>query len=156
MGIQGTEMAKESLDTVILDDNFASVATVLRWGRCVYNNIQKFIQFQLTVSVAALVINFVAAVSAVFNEFNARKLDEKNVFKGIHKNRLFLGIIGITILLQVLMVEFLKKFADTEKFNWGQWGACIGIAELSWPIGWVVKYMPVPENPIVIYLTWKK
>ncbi|KAG5236629.1 calcium-transporting ATPase, plasma membrane-type [Salix suchowensis] len=96
------------------------------------------------------------ALCQVFNEFNARKLDEKNVFKGIHKNRLFLGIIGITILLQVLMVQFLKKFADTEKFNWGQWGACIGIAELSWPIGWVVKYMPVPEKPIFIHLTWKK
>jgi len=58
MGIQGTEVAKESSDIVILDDNFASVATVLKWGRCVYNNIQKFIQFQLTVNVAALVINF--------------------------------------------------------------------------------------------------
>ncbi|RVX21751.1 Calcium-transporting ATPase 12, plasma membrane-type [Vitis vinifera] len=61
MGIQGTEVAKESSDIIILDDNFASVATVLRWGRCVYNNIQKFIQFQLTVNVAALVINFVAS-----------------------------------------------------------------------------------------------
>ena len=56
-------MAKESSDIVILDDNFSSIATVLRWGGCVYNNIQKFIKFQLTVNVAALVINFVAAVS---------------------------------------------------------------------------------------------
>ncbi|KAA8527656.1 hypothetical protein F0562_035475 [Nyssa sinensis] len=64
MGIQGTEVAKGCSDIVILDDDFASVATVLRWGRCVYNNIQKFIQFQLTVNIAALVINFVAAVSA--------------------------------------------------------------------------------------------
>ncbi|CAB4261606.1 unnamed protein product [Prunus armeniaca] len=63
MGIQGTEVAKESSDSVIMDDNFASVATVLKWGRWVYNNIQKFIQFQLTVNVAALVINFVAANS---------------------------------------------------------------------------------------------
>ncbi|KAJ6898709.1 hypothetical protein NC652_025281 [Populus alba x Populus x berolinensis] len=92
----------------------------------------------------------------VFNEFNARKLEEKNVFKGIHKNKLFLGIIGITILLQVLMVEFLKKFADTERLNWGQWGACIGIAALSWPIGWVVKCIPVPEKPIFSYLTWTR
>ncbi|KAI8021894.1 putative calcium-transporting ATPase 13, plasma membrane-type [Camellia lanceoleosa] len=53
MGIQGTEVAKESSDIVILDDNFTSVVTVLRWGRCVYDNIQKFIQFQLTVNVAA-------------------------------------------------------------------------------------------------------
>ncbi|KAL7239239.1 hypothetical protein ACSBR2_005184 [Camellia fascicularis] len=63
MGIQGTEVAKESSDIVILDDNFTSVVTVLKWGRCVYNNIQKFIQFQLTVNVAALVVNFVLAIS---------------------------------------------------------------------------------------------
>ncbi|KAH0739785.1 hypothetical protein KY290_038490 [Solanum tuberosum] len=248
MGIQGTEVAKESSDIVILDDNFASVATVLKWGRCVYNNIQKFIQFQLTVNVAALVINFVAAVSSgevpltavqllwvnlimdtlgalalatekpteelmnkkpvgrtaplitnimwrnlmaqalyqiavlltlqfrgesifgvskrvndtlifntfvlcqVFNEFNARNLEKKNVFKGIHKNKLFMAIIGITLVLQVVMVEFLKKFAITERLNWGQWGICIGFAAASWPIGWLVKCIAVPERPIFSYL----
>ncbi|GMP56289.1 hypothetical protein CsSME_00020837 [Camellia sinensis var. sinensis] len=224
MGIQGTEVAKESSDIVILDDNFGSVVTVLKWGRCVYNNIQKFIQFQLTVNVPALVINFVAVVSSgqvpltavqllwvnlimdtlgalalatekpskelmekppvgrtkplitnimwrnlltqafcqvpvlltlqfrgksifgvntnvndtlifntfvlcqVFNEFNARKLDKKNVFKGIHRSKLFLAIIGITIVLQVVMVEFLKKFASTERLNWRQWAVCIRFA----------------------------
>ncbi|RVW96095.1 Calcium-transporting ATPase 12, plasma membrane-type [Vitis vinifera] len=192
MGIQGTEVAKESSDI-------------------------KFIQFQLTVNVAALVINFVAACSAgevpltavqllwvnlimdtlgalalatdrptdelmdrppigwkeplvtnvmwrnlifqalyqiivlltlqfrgrsifkvrelvkntiifntfvlcqVFNEFNARKLERKNVFQGILKNRLFLSIVAATIILQVLMVELLRKFADTERLNWMQW-----------------------------------
>ncbi|RRT48704.1 hypothetical protein B296_00052898, partial [Ensete ventricosum] len=64
MGIQGTEVAKESSDIIILDDNFASVVKVVRWGRSVYANIQKFIQFQLTVNVAALIINVVAAVSS--------------------------------------------------------------------------------------------
>lgn len=64
MGIQGTEVAKESSDIIILDDNFASVVKVVRWGRSVYANIQKFIQFQLTVNVAALTINVVAAVSS--------------------------------------------------------------------------------------------
>ncbi|KAK8630518.1 hypothetical protein V6N13_079308 [Hibiscus sabdariffa] len=243
MGIQGTEVAKESSDIVILDDNFSSVATVLRWGRCVYNNIQKFIQFQLTVNVAALVINFIAAVSAgevplttvqllwvnlimdtlgalalatdrptneliqkppvgrteplitnimwrnllaqalyqiaillilqfrgesifnvhqrvkdtlifntfvlcqVFNEFNARKLEKQNVFEGILKNRLFLGIIGVTIVLQVVMVECLKKFADTEKLTLWQWGVCILLAAFSWPIAWFVKLVPVPDTP---------
>ncbi|KAL7240671.1 hypothetical protein ACSBR2_006341 [Camellia fascicularis] len=241
MGIQGTEVAKESSDIVILDDNFGSVVTVLEWGRCVYNNIQKFIQFQLTMNVAALFINFVTAVSAgevpltvvqllwlnlimdtlgalalatetlskelmqkppvdrtrplinnimwrnllaqafyqiavlltlqfrgksifgvntnvnntlifntfvlcqVFNEFNARKLEKKNVFKEIHRSKLFLAIIGITIVLQVVMVEFLKKFASTERLNWWQWVVCIGFAAVSWPIGWLVKWIPVPE-----------
>ena len=240
MGIQGTEVAKESSDIIILDDSFASIATVLGWGRCVYNNIQKIIQLQLTVIIAALVINVVAAVSdheipftvlkllwvnlimdtlgalalaieqptkdlmekppvslstqhlitnimwrnilvqalyqivvililqfsgesilgvnkkvkdtmilntsvlcQVFNQVNARKLEKKNVFKGMQKNKLFLGIIGITIILEAVVVESLRKFADTERLSLGQWGACMGIAVLSLPIGWVVKCIPV-------------
>ncbi|KAL5988709.1 Calcium-transporting ATPase 12, plasma membrane-type [Asimina triloba] len=248
MGIQGTEVAKESSDIVILDDNFTSVVTVLQWGRCVYSNIQKFIQFQLTVNVAALVINFIAAVSSgdvpltavqllwvnlimdtlgalalatdrptkelmdqkpvgrteplitnvmwrnliaqalyqiavllilqfkgesilgvkkelrntiifntfvlcqVFNEFNARKLEKKNVFDGILSNKLFVGIVLLTVVLQVVMVEFLKKFANTERLNWEQWGICIGIAAVSWPIGWIVKCIPVSEKPFFSFL----
>ncbi|KAL6587820.1 hypothetical protein OROMI_000798 [Orobanche minor] len=74
MGIQGTEVAKKSSDIIILDDSFASVVKVVRWGRSVYANIQKFIQFQLTVNVAALVINVVAAISSgidahIYEEF---------------------------------------------------------------------------------------
>ncbi|KAG5250551.1 calcium-transporting ATPase 12, plasma membrane-type [Salix suchowensis] len=232
MGIQGTEVAKESSDIVILDDNFASVATVLRWGRCVYNNIQKFIQFQLTVNVAALVINFIAAVSAgevpltavqllwvnlimdtlgalalaterptdelmemspvgrtaplitnimwrnllaqafyqitillilqfagesifnvsaevndtlifntfvlcqVFNEFNARNMESRTYSKGFTESF-------------VVMVEFLKKFANTERLNWWQWVTCIAMAAVSWPIGWFVKLVPVSGKPFL-------
>ncbi|KAG6703122.1 hypothetical protein I3842_07G068200 [Carya illinoinensis] len=247
MGIQGTEVAKESSDIVILDDNFTSVVTVLRWGRCVYNNIQKFLQFQLTVNAAALVINFVAALSSgkvpltavqllwvnlimdtlaafalatdkptndlmakppvgrseplitlimwrnliaqalyqvfillvlqfkgrsifgvdekvkstlifntfvlcqVFNEFNSRKLEKKNIFLGLLNNKLFLAIIGITIVLQLVMVEFLRRFASTERLDWGQWGACIGIAALSWPIGWLIKCIPVSGKQLAYH-----
>ena len=43
MGIHGTEVARLSSDIIILDDNFASMAKVLRWGKCVHKNIQKFI-----------------------------------------------------------------------------------------------------------------
>ncbi|KAG6391129.1 hypothetical protein SASPL_148880 [Salvia splendens] len=74
MGIQGTEVAKESSDITILDDNFTSVVKVVRWGRSVYANIQKFIQFQLTVNVAALVINVAAAVSSGNVPLNAVQL----------------------------------------------------------------------------------
>ncbi|CAL8989744.1 unnamed protein product [Prunus brigantina] len=90
MGIQGTEVAKESSDSVIMDDNFASVATVLKWGRCVYNNIQKFIQFQLTVNVAALVINFVVSVSAVEVSLTA----QYNISHGFGPIYVFLFLLG--------------------------------------------------------------
>ncbi|GAB4849063.1 Calcium-transporting ATPase 2, plasma membrane-type [Ancistrocladus abbreviatus] len=61
MGIAGTEVAKESADVIILDDNFSTIVTVAKWGRSVYINIQKFVQFQLTVNLVALIVNFSSA-----------------------------------------------------------------------------------------------
>ncbi|KAE9468071.1 hypothetical protein C3L33_00041, partial [Rhododendron williamsianum] len=280
MGISGTEVAKESSDIIILDDNFASVVKVVRWGRSVYANIQKFIQFQLTVNVAALVINVVAAISAgdvplnavqllwvnlimdtlgalalatepptdhlmkrspvgrrlslvigdasdiqhpyfmlfdmvnghkldglsrnvgggsvtdfhtkalyqvtvllvlnffgkdilnldhdsqehanklkntlvfnafvfcqIFNEFNARKPDQMNVFSGITKNRLFVGIVGATFVLQILIIEFLGHFFSTVRLNWSLWLISLVIGIIGWPLAMVGKLIPVPKTP---------
>ncbi|KAH9667741.1 calcium-transporting ATPase 9 plasma membrane-type [Citrus sinensis] len=254
MGIQGTEVAKENSDIIILDDNFASVVKVVRWGRSVFANIQKFIQFQLTVNVAALLINVVAAISSgdvplnavqllwvnlimdtlgalalatepptdhlmhrlpvgrkeplitnimwrnlivqalyqvtvllvlnfkgtsilhlegerrqhasdvkntmifnafvlsqIFNEFNARKPDEINVFTGVTKNYLFMGIIGITFVLQIIIIEFLGKFTKTVKLDWKLWLASIGIGLFSWPLAVLGKMIPVPKTPLAVY-----
>ena len=46
---------------IVMDDNFTTIVNVARWGRSVYINIQKFVQFQLTVNVVALMLNFVSA-----------------------------------------------------------------------------------------------
>ncbi|KAK3025260.1 hypothetical protein RJ639_044502, partial [Escallonia herrerae] len=64
MGIAGTEVAKENADVVIMDDNFTTIVKVARWGRAVYISIQKFVQFQLTVNVVALMTNFVSACAS--------------------------------------------------------------------------------------------
>ncbi|CAI0442211.1 unnamed protein product [Linum tenue] len=254
MGIQGTEVAKESSDIIILDDNFASVVKVVRWGRSVYANIQKFIQFQLTVNVAALVINVVAAISSgdvplnavqllwvnlimdtlgalalatepptdhlmhrtpvgrreplitnimwrnlliqasyqvvvllvlnfsgisilrlehdtkehatdvkntmifnafvlcqIFNEFNARKPDEINVFDGVTKNNLFMGIVGFTFILQIILIEFTGKFTKTVRLSWKLWLVSVAIGFVSWPLAAVGKLIPVPETPASEY-----
>ncbi|XP_011623884.1 calcium-transporting ATPase 10, plasma membrane-type [Amborella trichopoda] len=259
MGIQGTEVAKESSDIIILDDNFSSVVKVVRWGRSVYANIQKFIQFQLTVNVAALVINFVAAVSSgnvplnvvqllwvnlimdtlgalalatepptdhlmvrapvgrreplitnvmwrnltgqalyqvavllilhfdgtsilrlksrpraeadkvkntvifnafvfcqVFNEFNARKPDELNIFEGVLKNKLFMGIVSFTVVLQILIIEVLGKFTSTVRLSWYYWLICLAIGLLSWPLAFIIKVIPVPARPIGEYIRKKQ
>jgi len=63
MGIAGTEVAKQAADIIIMDDNFASIVKSVMWGRCVYDNIRKFLQFQLTVNVVALVVAFIGAVT---------------------------------------------------------------------------------------------
>ncbi|KAF0906129.1 hypothetical protein E2562_009120 [Oryza meyeriana var. granulata] len=251
MGIQGTEVAKESSDIIILDDNFASVVKVVRWGRSVYANIQKFIQFQLTVNVAALIINVVAAISSgnvplnavqllwvnlimdtlgalalatepptdqlmkrlpvgrreplvtnimwrnlfiqavfqvavlltlnfrgldllhltqdafnhankvknsfifntfvlcqVFNEFNSRKPDELNIFDGVSRNHLFLAVVSITVVLQVIIIEFLGKFTSTVRLSWKLWLVSVAIAFVSWPLAFAGKFIPVPKTEL--------
>lgn len=62
MGLTGTEVAKEASDIVLLDDNFASLVGGIQWGRSIFENIRKFLQFQLTVNVVALSTAFLAAV----------------------------------------------------------------------------------------------
>jgi len=53
MGIAGTEVAKEASDIVLLDDSFSTIVNAIKWGRGIYENFQRFIQFQLTVNVVA-------------------------------------------------------------------------------------------------------
>ncbi|MBO5438757.1 MAG: calcium-translocating P-type ATPase, PMCA-type [Thermoguttaceae bacterium] len=54
MGQTGTEVAKEASDIVLLDDNFTNIVTGVAWGRTLFQNIQRFLQFQLSVNVVAL------------------------------------------------------------------------------------------------------
>ena len=66
---KGTEIAKESSDIVILDDNFESIIKSVVWGRNVYSNIQKFLQFQLTINISAVFLIMIGSVvlsSSVF------------------------------------------------------------------------------------------
>ncbi|MCY2927895.1 MAG: HAD-IC family P-type ATPase, partial [Planctomycetota bacterium] len=51
MGLRGTEVAKEASDIVLTDDDFGSIVRAVHWGRTLYENLQKFLQFQLTVNV---------------------------------------------------------------------------------------------------------
>ncbi|KAL3500797.1 hypothetical protein ACH5RR_039890 [Cinchona calisaya] len=261
MGIQGTEVAKESSDIVILDDNFASIVKAVIWGRTIYDNIQKFIQFLLTVNIIAVVINIVTAVSAVctgnmplnavqllwvnlimdtlgavalatepptdnlmnrppvsqreplitnimwrnimiqalyqvpvllllnfrgksildfdhdnahnandvnntlvfnasilceiFNLLNARKPDEINVFKGVSKNYLFMGVVGLASVVQVIIIFFLGKFTSNVRLSWKLWLVSFVIAFISWPLAAIGKLIPVPDISLGKLLTQK-
>ncbi|EIE19492.1 calcium-translocating P-type ATPase [Coccomyxa subellipsoidea C-169] len=74
MGIAGTEVAKEAADIVILDDNFSSIVKSVLWGRSVFGNIRKFLQFQLTVNFVALVVAFIAAITSGETPLNVLQL----------------------------------------------------------------------------------
>jgi len=61
MGITGTEVAKEAADITLLDDNFTSIVKAVKWGRNIYDNIRRFLQFQLTVNVVAVSLAVIGA-----------------------------------------------------------------------------------------------
>ncbi len=63
MGRAGTEVAKEAASIILLDDNFGSLVTSIKWGRNVYDSIRKFLQFQLTANLVAI---FLALLGGVF------------------------------------------------------------------------------------------
>ncbi|KAB1208561.1 Calcium-transporting ATPase 2, plasma membrane-type [Morella rubra] len=218
LGIAGTEVAKESADVIILDDNFSTIVTVAKWGRSVYVNIQKFVQFQLTVNVVALIVNFSSACLTgtapltavqllwvnmimdtlgalalateppnddlmkrsplgrktstqgksifhlegpdsdlilntlifntfvfcqVFNEISSREMEEIDVFKGILRNYVFVGVLSCTVLFQIIIVQFLGTFASTSPLSLPQWFLSVIIGFLGMPIAAGLKMIPV-------------
>lgn len=215
------------------------------WGRSVFDNIRKFLQFQLTVNVVALTITFVSALTGkdpplnavmmlwvnlimdtmgalalgteppspkllrrrpykrnaslisnkmlrnitvqfffqfavlsylllrgyadfgveensiqhvtvifnafvfcqVFNELNARSIgDDMNVFKGLHKNLLFIGIIIFTVVAQYGLIEYGGDFVRTTHLTPDQWIKCITLGALSLPLGGLMRLIPVADS----------
>ena len=245
MGLCGTEVAKEASDIVLLDDNFASIVKSISWGRCVYDNIRKFLQFQLTVNLVALTTAFVSAlceygtpltavqllwvnlimdtlaalalateppsedslkrkpygrddniISAtmwrniicqgifqlflqyivlvyspsifgfeahsrlhhtlsfnvfvfcqIFNEFNSRRVgDENDVFAGIFDNPMFVLIAVITVVVQVLFIQFGGNFTQTVPLPLNLWIFTIVTSSFSIPLGFIYRLIPVGSS----------
>lgn len=207
MGISGTEVSKEASDIVLLDDSFSTIVRAIQWGRGIYENFKRFIQFQLTVNVSSVIVvfvsiimgfsapftalqllwiniimdgppaltlglepiygdlmkqpptkrdanilskpmiirilgtglyisvvflcqyffNFLGATTAetptvlftlfalfqLFNAFNCRELYDVSIFKHLLKNKIMLLVIGITFLLQILIIQFAGAFFGT-------------------------------------------
>lgn len=74
MGISGSEITKEAADMVLLDDGFNGVVKAIEFGRNVYKNIKRFIMFQLSVNVAALVFVAISCLFGLNMPFNALEL----------------------------------------------------------------------------------
>jgi magnesium-transporting ATPase (P-type) len=246
MGLSGTDVAKEASDIIILDDNFSSIVKSVMWGRSVFDNIRKFLQFQLTVNVVALTLTFLSATTGrepplnavmmlwvnlimdtmgalalgteppssslltrkpylrsaslvsnkmlrnisiqclfqlallsylllmgaehfeteaeslqhrtivfntfvccqVFNELNARSIgDDFNVFRRLHKNTLFMGIVIFTMVAQFFIVEYGGDFVKTTPLTAEQWIKCVLLGALSLPVGGLMRCIPANDSP---------
>lgn len=74
MGITGSEIAKEAADVVLLDDGFATIVKAISFGRGVYKNLQRFILFQLSVNLSALIFVVLSGVFGLKTPFNTLQL----------------------------------------------------------------------------------
>lgn len=74
MGISGTEVSKESSDIVLLDDSFSTIIKAVQWGRGIYENFQRFILFQLTVNLSAVIVVLFSVLAGFAPPFTALQL----------------------------------------------------------------------------------
>ena len=243
MGIAGTDVSKEASDIVLLDDSFATIVKAIRWGRGIYENFKRFISFQLTVNVAAVLtvlvsttllglksplsalhllwINiimdgppalslglepihsdlmkrkpvkrsenilskvllvriilsglYISAISliqhkfdilqageqyagtvifalfslfALFNAFNCRELFTTSIFKNFLKNKLMLIITSVTIVLQVLIIQFAGAVFNTVPLPLELWVKIFALAMSVVAISEVVKLFVSVGNRI--------
>ena len=74
MGIAGTEVTKEASDIVLLDDSFSTIMKAVQWGRGIYENFKRFIQFQLTVNVSSVVVVVCSILAGFETPFTALEL----------------------------------------------------------------------------------
>ena len=74
MGITGTEVSKEASDIVLLDDSFSTILKAIHWGRGIYENFQRFIQFQLTVNLSSVIVVLLSVLLGLNSPFTALQL----------------------------------------------------------------------------------
>lgn len=137
----GTSVAKEASDITIIDNSFSSICRAVMWGRSLYQNIQRFLLFQLTVNVAACFIVLVGAfmgtespltvtqmlwVNLIMDTFGAMALaslpPSQSVMKDKPRDRkafiltkpMMKDIIGVGGFFFLLLVAFLYIFQHTE------------------------------------------
>ncbi|KFY25613.1 hypothetical protein V493_04556 [Pseudogymnoascus sp. VKM F-4281 (FW-2241)] len=257
MGLTGTEVAKEASDIVLMDDNFSSIVQAVMWGRAVNDAVRKFLQFQITVNIAAVIITFVSAVASdtetsvltavqllwvnlimdtmgalalatdpppesildrkpdprssplitvtmwkmifgqsvfklvvllivhfagesifsyhseheraqlrtlvfntfvwtqIFNMYNNRRIDNKlNIFEGITRNWLFIGINLSMIVGQVIIVMVGGRALQVVRLNGAQWGYSIALGSLSIPVAVITRYVPDDAFRKIIPRRW--
>lgn len=99
MGIAGTEVAKEASAIILLDDNFSSIVSAIMWGRSVNDAVAKFLQFQITVNITAVVLAFVSAVSSP---------DSKSVLSAVQ-------LLWVNLIMDTFAALALATDAPTEK-----------------------------------------
>ena len=115
MGIAGTDATKEASDMVLLDDSFSTIIKAVQWGRGIYENFKRFIQFQLTVNVSSVVVVICSILAGFSAPFTALELlwkhkptrRNENIISKKMLLRIFVNGIFISV---IFMLQHFKNF----------------------------------------------
>lgn len=109
MGIAGTEVTKEASDMVLLDDSFSTIIKAVQWGRGIYENFKRFIQFQLTVNVSSVVVVIASILAGFPAPFTALELLWINIIMD--------GPPALTLGLEPIREDLLKHLPTKRNAN---------------------------------------
>jgi Ca2+-transporting ATPase len=134
MGISGTEVSKEASDIVLLDDSFATIVNAVRWGRGIYENFKRFISFQLTVNVSAVVVVLTSILVGFKAPFTALELLWINIIMD--------GPPALTLGLEPIHSDLMKKppIRRSENILSKPLIACIGLTGLYISAVFLLQY----------------
>ncbi|KAI8367780.1 PMCA-type calcium-translocating P-type ATPase [Blakeslea trispora] len=150
MGIAGTEVAKEASSIILMDDNFSSIVKAIMWGRCVNDSVKKFLEFQITVNITAVILTFVSAVASH---------DQKSVLTAVQL--LWVNLIMDTLAALALATdppteELLERAPEPRSaplITFKMWKMIIGQAIFQIVVTVVLLYSDVlhyrPDDPIL-------
>ena len=149
----GTDAAKEAGDIVILDDNFKSIADSILYGRTIYNNIMKFIKFQLTINVVAV---FICAVCPFFGI-----QEPLNIVQLLMLNLLIDSLGALALGGEPALQEYMKESPKSRTqsivtkdmlIQIGMMGLCMSIVSLTFLFAPFVKALfNSPESHLSAY-----
>lgn len=101
MGIAGTEVSKEASDVVLMDDSFSTIARAVEWGRGIYENFRRFIQFQLTANLSSVLVVVASVLLGFAAPFTAIQL--------LWINLIMDGPLAITLGLEPIRGDLMKR-----------------------------------------------
>ena len=115
MGKSGTDVCKEAADMILLDDNFSTILSAIEEGKCIFYNIRNFVRFQLSTSIAALMLISISTILDRPNPLNPMQILWINIIMdGPPGNRVFKN--GIIIILIAVAHQLVQITRGVKKF----------------------------------------
>lgn len=137
----GTEVAKEASEVVIMDDNFNSIEKAILYGRTIFNSIRKFIIFQLTINVAAVLISFISPLLSMENPLTITQI----LWVNLVMDTLAALAFGGEPALSKYMLEKPKR-RDEAIVNGYMWSSILTGCLWTFALSLVILFVPAVKN----------